>query len=194
MVVKQCRKCAVLLSNDNWVESSQRNRNYICETCKKTEAVVYARLRREQLKVKKGPPPPPVCRECKVELNGENWSPSDSGPRRAYICRECRRAYANKWSRENRSRVRYGISLEDKAAMLEAQGGKCAICCSPQPNTPSGVFNIDHCHITNAVRGLLCGPCNLGLGKFNDDVRTLRAAIAYLELHRGLTAHKAYNI
>jgi hypothetical protein len=71
---------------------------------------------------------------------------------------------------------RYGISGEDRARLLARQGGVCAIC--RQPDRP---LVIDHCHVRNKVRGLLCNKCNLGLGMFDDDPDRLRAAIEYLE-------------
>ena len=40
---------------------------------------------------------------------------------------------------------------------------------------------IDHCHESGIVRGLLCMPCNTGLGNFKDNVQTLLNAIKYLE-------------
>jgi hypothetical protein len=39
---------------------------------------------------------------------------------------------------------------------------------------------IDHSHITNHIRGLLCNKCNLGLGFFRDDLNLLQNAIDYL--------------
>lgn len=60
--------------------------------------------------------------------------------------------------------------------MLAAQDGVCAIC----KQTPEGQWNIDHCHDTGAVRGLLCSPCNIGIGQLGDDPERVRAALEYL--------------
>lgn len=57
---------------------------------------------------------------------------------------------------------RYNISPEDFQGMLEAQQGACACCFSPFTKTP----HIDHDHTTGKVRGLLCSPCNTGLGVY----------------------------
>jgi hypothetical protein len=72
------------------------------------------------------------------------------------------------------------------AATLASQGGRCAIC-----DAPSGKrrFHIDHDHshcsanqgCDECVRGLLCSPCNTGLGMFSDNADRLRSAIAYME-------------
>ena len=70
------------------------------------------------------------------------------------------------------------FSGEDYDALLARQGGVCAIC---RKNHPLGV---DHCHLFNEVRGLLCNKCNLGLGMFDDDPDRLRAAADYLERSR----------
>jgi hypothetical protein len=73
----------------------------------------------------------------------------------------------------------YGITLEQHGAMLLTQNGACAICHSTTPDNNGG-WNVDHCHITGAVRGLLCNGCNVGLGHFNDNPEALEAAAAYL--------------
>ena len=87
-------------------------------------------------------------------------------------CRDC----SNKWRRENGKKWRctedhkryhsnrhlkktYGVTLEEKEAMLAAQGG-CAIC----GITESKQWAMDHCHETGKVRGVLCPACNCTLG------------------------------
>jgi hypothetical protein len=84
--------------------------------------------------------------------------------------------------RETALRSRYGIGLDDYAAMMESQSGRCAICRTTEPgraNLPRLV--VDHDHSTGMVRGLLCHPCNVALGQLNDDPARLRAAADYLE-------------
>lgn len=67
-----------------------------------------------------------------------------------------------------------GLTLRDVAAMSERQGHKCAIC------GDEAKLNVDHDHGTGAIRGLLCSPCNRGLGFFRDSPIRLQVAIAYL--------------
>ena len=66
--------------------------------------------------------------------------------------------------------------------LLEQQGGACAICKDPPP--PGRRLNVDHCHSTEQVRGLLCSRCNHGLGNFRDNIDFLFGAMAYLVADR----------
>ena len=93
-------------------------------------------------------------------------------------CRDRKRLTPTK-RLEKRCRV-YGITSEDYAAMYELQGGLCAICKSG-PTGRWDSLDIDHCHSTGAVRGLLCHQCNKGIGCLGDDIGRLLSAIAYLK-------------
>lgn len=110
------------------------------------------------------------------------------------VCKACDRAKnANPIWRRNRidrqMQRRYGITLDEREAMEDRQGGVCAICHRPetQRNPQGGIkaLSIDHCHATGAVRGLLCSECNTGLGRFQDCSDRLRSAARYLEEHGG---------
>jgi hypothetical protein len=70
--------------------------------------------------------------------------------------------------RERSYRKLYGIGIVDYDRMLAEQGGKCAICDSPEalPGKADRFFSVDHCHNTGKVRGLLCVACNHLLGRF----------------------------
>lgn len=81
---------------------------------------------------------------------------------------------------------KYGISLSDYQRMHDEQNGACASCSQPETDMRSGQIRwlaVDHCHSTGAIRGLLCGHCNKGIGHFKDDPDLLRKAAAYLERH-----------
>jgi len=75
----------------------------------------------------------------------------------------------------------YGMSVADYEAMLAAQGGVCAVCGSPPRTTGKARLDVDHCHRTGEVRGLLCGYCNRALSQVDDNTDLLHALINYLE-------------
>ena len=75
----------------------------------------------------------------------------------------------------------YGRSVGQHAALQESQAGACAICGdAPSGDGRNGILHIDHDHVTGEVRGLLCSPCNTGIGQLKDDPDILLAAIEYL--------------
>jgi len=78
------------------------------------------------------------------------------------------------WNRFKHRKQLYGVDRAKWDAMLQGQNGVCAICKTCLPAT------VDHDHLTNEVRGLLCGNCNRGLGAFKDDQSILIAAADYL--------------
>lgn len=78
-------------------------------------------------------------------------------------------------ARKQRARLgRYSLTQQQFDKMVHRQRGRCAICARKTD------LEIDHCHKTGRVRGLLCGHCNSGLAMFRDDVRYLRRACGYL--------------
>jgi len=74
----------------------------------------------------------------------------------------------------------YGVDISGYNKMLENQNGVCAICKSSAPNHHKKRLNIDHCHVTGRVRGLLCDACNRALGLFKDSPDLMLKAITYV--------------
>lgn len=72
-----------------------------------------------------------------------------------------------------------GITRQQYDDMLKSQNNLCAIC--EKPLGTGQDVNIDHCHTTNIVRGVLCRYCNMGLGNFRDNIKALKNAAIYLE-------------
>lgn len=83
----------------------------------------------------------------------------------------------------------YGLGPEEYLQMILDQNNCCAICHKPEMKiTRQGDTTplcVDHCHKTGKVRALLCAKCNGMLGMVDDSVDHLRAAIDYLDQHRG---------
>ena len=91
------------------------------------------------------------------------------------------------WSNPDKAKARmlrqYNITLERFNELLKNQGNACAIC--GRNSTDKRVFpHVDHCHETNAVRGLLCTNCNFLIGHAGDDPAILRKAASYLSKRR----------
>jgi len=75
--------------------------------------------------------------------------------------------------------ARYGLTREDYDRILEAQGARCAICGVLGAETGRALA-VDHNYRTGRVRGLLCVPCNCGIGQLRDDPERARRATEYL--------------
>ncbi len=81
---------------------------------------------------------------------------------------------------------KYNLSKNEYNKLYKNQNGQCAICgtiCKNHFDKSTiniRTFNIDHCHKTGKVRGLLCGGCNSMIGHADDNIEILLSAIDYL--------------
>lgn len=101
--------------------------------------------------------------------------------------RDSLNSYLKEWRGNNKDKIRsyqlkrlYKLSTEEYNAMWAEQGGRCLIC-----NRGNRSLHVDHCHETDVVRGLLCGPCNRALGQFGDNLEGLLKAVDYLRKEYG---------
>lgn len=90
--------------------------------------------------------------------------------------------------RDAHLKFRYNISIEDYNEKFKEQDGKCEIC--GQYETAKSKSNkirplcVDHNHITNEVRGLLCNNCNQLIGRSLENSFILIKTINYLKKYK----------
>lgn len=132
------------------------------------------------------------CRSCKsrkeASLFFKDISKKDG---RGTLCKECKTRKINSWKAKNTNKVlsyrrktllnKYSLSEDDQAELLRKQQHKCKICDISFNSLHSKNMCIDHDHVTNKVRGILCSNCNLLLGYSKDNISTLEKAISYLK-------------
>lgn len=162
----------------------------ICSACGETKALDEFHRTRNQ------------CKVCKAEYNAKYNQNYKEVRRRKYkqyyednkekLNQKSADYHANnrdrkvKYHQDNRERIannnlkrKYGLTPDNVQVMLEEQDNCCKIC-----DIRFDVLirhNVDHCHVTNKIRGLVCRNCNWGLGNFKDNPDTLKRAITYLE-------------
>jgi hypothetical protein len=107
------------------------------------------------------------------------WAEENPERRAAYQAEYRNRPERKRAMRDLYYRRTYGISADEADAILDAQNGRCAICCAPAPERLASM-HLDHDHETGAIRGFLCIDCNQGLGKLRDSPDLLLRALVYL--------------
>jgi Recombination endonuclease VII len=74
----------------------------------------------------------------------------------------------------------YGLTLDEYEALVDQQGGVCAICEEPPVKGRGKRLVVDHDHRTGRPRGLLCALCNVAIGYLREDPRLFDRAKEYL--------------
>lgn len=199
---KPCRICGIVkpIVDFHRRKASKDGRHTACKPCAMA-----------QQKASMGKPPKlgrkpwapdgmKVCVHCgktrKMESFPRNRNSYDG---RHTTCKSCMKTYQPKYvpgknretnsrrywanpeaARDRRLSAKHGVPIGTYAKMLSAQGGVCAIC-GRDSNPGKTRFALDHNHVTNEVRGLLCTCCNQAIGQLQDSPDLLRKAAAYLE-------------
>lgn len=107
-----------------------------------------------------------ICKGCGKEKDHTEFYTKN--PR----CKTCgRKSYIAK---------KYGMSTDDYDNLLVVQDNKCQIC-KRNIAEINKHLDIDHCHKTGKIRGLLCSNCNVLISRCGDSIEILKQAIVYLE-------------
>lgn len=156
------------------VDEFRKNRNQ-CKVCVAKWQVGYIERNREKLLKRHR------------EYNAANKEAINKKAREVH---HNNRTLNNKRSKEYRAKhkdrialanikSKYGLTENDIKTLLVDQQNCCKICLTEFNEVI--FYNVDHCHTTGKVRGLLCRGCNWGTGNFKDNPDTLKQAIEYLE-------------
>ncbi len=123
------------------------------------------------------------CARCAQIKSIEEFGSNRADPSgRTTYCKPCHnrvmaeiKAKKHGSTRSYLLKLRYGLTEEDVAEVINRQARRCLICLHTAP------LHVDHDHSTGEIRGLICFRCNGGLGQFKDDAAVIRRAVDYLE-------------
>lgn len=109
-----------------------------------------------------------------ARANGKRWYKANAAAqkRKASERKAARPEHYKLLGRAAHLKKKFGLTLADYDALLLAQGGVCFTCGHPPKVRP---LDVDHCHKTMRIRGLLCHKCNRGLGLFSTREALVRA-------------------
>lgn len=167
--IRTCRgPCGLELSIDNFSLETNRNKTkahrWICKKCVNQRRRTKKANRTDER------------RQLDLERNRGYWKENSH---------KYKRTLPEKTSlRWKLSKIRVlGLQhqTDDILQAFETQE-TCTIC--NQVNIADRQLSIDHCHIKNKFRGLLCSLCNVTLGHAKDSPHILRMAAKYLEKKR----------
>lgn len=176
--MKRCKKCGAEKPLDDfylhvWKNGKKPQREGKCKICMRAEArerravspegiraTTNARRTRQEVKE----------RRITESLKRKEWLKADPNRYARY------RAQIE----EAQLRTRYGMTRAEVEKMLAAQKFSCLLC---RKTITWANRHIDHIDTPRGpiVRGILCGSCNMSLGKFHDDPNLLRRAAEYID-------------
>lgn len=127
------------------------------------------------------------CTKCYNILNITKFQVLNKkkGYRHSY-CTNCENNRKKQWRQtplwkisDKKSRLKhvYKISIQDYNILSEKQNKKCYICKEEKQ------LHIDHCHITNKVRKLLCEECNRYVGYYENVKLNIEIYEKYVKEH-----------
>jgi hypothetical protein len=169
---KVCPKCHIKKPLVDFPKNKRRNLGVgpWCKGCSNAgiKRCKEANASRETIVV----PESKLCSICKIKKGKADFGRSKLAVDGLnYCCKKC--------DKTRRRFLRYGVTEEWYRTTLEAQGHCCAIC-KVTPSITDKRLCVDHDHLTEKTRGLLCDKCNRGLGHFKDNTPSIKKTVDYL--------------
>lgn len=127
-----------------------------------------------------------TCSYCGIQKDLEFFVKHKSG-HIGKQCKKCKQDINDKWKKDNpnnakdiwlRTKFRkLGVDPEVYLKLYHSTE-KCSLC---DREIKGKTKNIDHCHLTNTFRGIICRSCNLGIGMLKDSILLINNAIRFLD-------------
>jgi hypothetical protein len=119
-----------------------------------------------------------VCKVCKIEKGIDAFALNQYGKNnrivRRPICKEC---YSKKVKIDPKEKRNFAKKFPRPQI---GEKFHCPVCNNIFIREHKNDVVLDHSHIDGSVRGWLCSSCNTSIGKFNDDIETLKRAIDWI--------------
>jgi len=128
-----------------------------------------------------------TCRKCHVSKDAADFGidRSKSDGLKSY-CRDCARKYAQQRRHDSKSEHylrQYGITEPEFERLLSEANNECQLCDKKLTRNrgSSDAAVLDHCHVTQRIRGVLCNSCNMLLGRLEKQPLLISRIQRYLE-------------
>jgi hypothetical protein len=159
---KTCSRCSMTKPLNAFATDKRYTQGVTgwCRECKRAHGREYGE---RQLRSAKPCLPFKTCTHCRERKEADAFAlcpTKKSGL--SSRCKECRAALEispsrNLSARKSYPKNKYGLDEDKLKSMLAEQDNLCACCLV---GLEGGRFEIDHCHSTGRVRGLVCARCN----------------------------------
>jgi hypothetical protein len=120
------------------------------------------------------------CKPCKKRVNAEQYRNGTSASR----------SYDGVFAKSIKRL--YGMTMDDYNRMLRQQAYRCAVCRRPETklrrNGEPYRLQVDHDHVTQKPRALLCERCNRVVWALEENHTLIPAIFAYVEQFRASLA------
>lgn len=124
-----------------------------------------------------------VCSKCKRKLPKSEFFKTGF----TYLGKQKYRADCKQCSQARHKAYVRGLSVKEREDFLASRDFRCEVCGMSRDASLRILkkdLSIDHCHITNVNKGVLCNVCNMGSGYFRDDSDLAFKLFKYLERTR----------
>ena len=162
MTTKQCSRCKNNLNiSDFYQRTGAKSHHSACKVCERVMAKDWYERNKK-----------------KAAAKVREWREQNIDVVKKYRADNRQKHYRQEVVRK------YGVDVTWFDDQLQLQNNAC-LCCKilfkwgDKQTTP----HVDHCHISQTVRGILCNRCNTVLGLCKDSKELFKNLLGYLECH-----------